>query len=215
MQTHFSPVIAPSSNNTSPCSTFSALPMNYQAADMAHYQIHGGWEMPQYSSVPQVEDGGDRKQVERFEVLPNYTTGNTTSANTFDWNSFIAHGFNTTTPPTPEHVPSLPHPRSASTEVSGRPQAPCEADDDDNGEVLIGMGLYDTPEKVAADPHLNNYRSTVSSLLGATFQASEPMGRGLKLEETWEPPASDDDEADDVDEDDDDDDDSETKDCDL
>ncbi|MCH8947783.1 MAG: hypothetical protein IH789_09180 [Acidobacteria bacterium] len=70
--------------------------------------------------------------------------------------------------------------------------------------ILVGMGLYDTPETFDEDPQLNNYRSTVSSLLGSTYRPQEPRGKGLKLEETWEPPKSDDGEDDDDEDEDDD-----------
>lgn len=64
---------------------------------------------------------------------------------------------------------------------------------EDDGEVLVGMGLYDAPEKVNEDPQLDNYRSTVCSLLGSRFRPAEPQGKGLKLEETWAPPPKSDD----------------------
>jgi hypothetical protein len=72
---------------------------------------------------------------------------------------------------------------------------------EEEGEILVGMGLYDTSEKYEEDPQLNNYRSTVTSLLGSTFRHNEPTGKGLTLEQAWEPPKSDDgdDEAEDED----------------
>jgi hypothetical protein len=75
---------------------------------------------------------------------------------------------------------------------SSVPYQPLEEPAEEEGEILVGMGLYDTPEKHDEDPQLNNYRSTVSSLLGSSFRPMEPRGKGLKLEETWEPPKSDD-----------------------
>jgi hypothetical protein len=76
-----------------------------------------------------------------------------------------------------------------------------EAEEDD-GEILVGMGLYDQPDKYHEDPHLNNYRSAASALFGSGYQAKEPQGKGLKLEETWEPPKSDSDDEEDEEEDD-------------
>ncbi|CAI4210229.1 unnamed protein product [Parascedosporium putredinis] len=73
---------------------------------------------------------------------------------------------------------------------------------EDEGEILVGMGLYDAPEKCEADPGLNNYRSTLSSLLGGGApKLNESPGKGLKLEETWQPPETDDEDEDDEDED--------------
>lgn len=106
-------------------------------------------------------------------------------------------GMNTTTPPTPESLvqpePSLPPMPQES------PAFQTLDEPEDDGEVLVGMGLYDAPEKLNEDPQLDNYRSTVCSLLGSRFRPSEPQGKGLKLEETWAPPPKSDDEDEDED----------------
>lgn len=65
------------------------------------------------------------------------------------------------------------------------------------------MGLYDTPE-IAKSPSSNtqfdDYRAMMmSQLLGASYRRTEPTGKGLKLEDAWAPPPSDDGEADDED----------------
>lgn len=59
---------------------------------------------------------------------------------------------------------------------------------EEEGEILVGMGLYDAPEKSDTDPELDHYRTTTSHLLGSTYR----KGAGLKLEEAWEPPQDDD-----------------------
>lgn len=107
-----------------------------------------------------------------------------------------------TTPPTPDSMLYPQQPQPAVSECSER----CNDEPEDEGEILVGMGLYDTPDKYDEDPQLNNYRSTATSLFGSSYRSMEPTGKGLKLEETWEPPKSDDEEE----EDDDDDDDSES-----
>lgn len=68
-----------------------------------------------------------------------------------------------------------------------------EIDDEPEGEILYGMGLYDAPDgnKGAA-----LHQSVVLSLLGGARdqrEADTGKGLGLKLEDAWEPPASDDD----------------------
>ncbi|KAF2762793.1 hypothetical protein EJ05DRAFT_15580 [Pseudovirgaria hyperparasitica] len=50
-----------------------------------------------------------------------------------------------------------------------------EEKDEADGRELVGMGLYDPPE---------GYHSWFAS-------GTEPTGKGLKLEETWEPPSED------------------------
>ncbi|KAI0471065.1 hypothetical protein GGR56DRAFT_128020 [Xylariaceae sp. FL0804] len=72
-----------------------------------------------------------------------------------------------------------------------------EVEDDEEGEILVGMGLYDDPPtmtttmnvggKSDADPALDHYRASTSQLLDSTYRSS---GKGWKLEEAWEPPAS-------------------------
>ncbi|KAH6611091.1 hypothetical protein Trco_001111 [Trichoderma cornu-damae] len=189
---HFAPQPSPPmtsySNNTSPSSTFSPLPPSYQAAETMAHESVDGWQAadpsaPYYSSL----------NDEQF-TMPSAWNGcadERPSAGTTNWNSYIYHGFTQTSPPTPDSFLQTSQPSQ-----SAAPEAAIQALDEpeEEGEILIGMGLYDTPGKYEEDPHLNNYRSTVSSLLGSSFRPLEPTGKGLKLEETWEPPKSDDEE---------------------
>lgn len=116
----------------------------------------------------------------------------TPAANSLEWNSYIMHGLGNTTPPTPESFKEIEQPHLASSENVAFRQSLEESEEE--GEILVGMGLYDTPDKCEEDPQLDTYRSTVSSLLGSAYRPTEPTGKGLKLEETWEPPQSDDEE---------------------
>lgn len=63
------------------------------------------------------------------------------------------------------------------------------------------MGLYDTPEVAktpSSNPQLEQYQALMmTQYLGAGHRTVEATGKGLKLEETWQPPASDDGESDD------------------
>ena len=73
-------------------------------------------------------------------------------------------------------------------------------DDEDGsepeGEILYGMGLYDDKGPAAATLH----QSVVLSLLGgAPMEADADKGLGLKLEDAWEPPASEDEDEDEED----------------
>ncbi|KAL2151840.1 hypothetical protein VTH82DRAFT_5024 [Thermothelomyces myriococcoides] len=65
--------------------------------------------------------------------------------------------------------------------------------DEAEGEILYGMGLYDSPDH-GKEPTL--HQSVVLSLLGSGRDQKEDAdtgkGLGLKLEDAWEPPASDD-----------------------
>jgi hypothetical protein len=116
----------------------------------------------------------------------------------FDWDNFATNGFDAASaPPTPEYFLPIQQPDPTFEAEESIPYQPLE--DDEPGEVLVGMGLYDTPEKVPdSDPHLDNYRALMmSQLLGTPYKKIEPpvsTGKGLKLEETWNPPTSDDEE---------------------
>jgi hypothetical protein len=195
-QPQFSPMLASYSNNTSPGSAFSPLPLAYHGVDS------NGW-----ATVPKAISYGMAQQErpspleqESFPSMTTSTHDNAVAASTGDWNTFIMHGFSSTSPPTPDSF--LP-PHQLQPAASTVPQDYETIEEpEEQGEILVGMGLYDTPEKYQDDPHLNNYRSTVSSLLGSKFRPHEPEGKGLKLEETWEPPKSDDeDESEEADDD--------------
>lgn len=186
---HVSPMLASTSCDTSPLA-FSHLSLPYQTADNLPYYPYQGTSMAQQS--PASCSGMDTRQVSTEASAPN---DNTAYGNGWDWNSFIMHGFNATTPPTPETLPQAELSQPAVSDDI--PYQALEEPLEEEGEILVGMGLYDAPDKYEEDPQLNNYRSTVSSLLGSTFRGNEPRGKGLKLEETWEPPKSDEEDEDD------------------
>ena len=126
-------------------------------------------------------------------TMPNGDGSQSSAAS--EWRSFVEHGFDKTFPPTPENVPQM----QVKPAVQSEEPAPYEplAESEDDGEILVGMGLYDTPDKHEADPGLNNYRSTLSSLFGGGApNVPGQGGKGLKLEETWQPPESDDEDED-------------------
>ncbi|KAG7419024.1 hypothetical protein LZL87_000628 [Fusarium oxysporum] len=191
---HYSPTMGSTSCGTSPLA-FSHLPLPYQSTDNMTYNPYHGTNVPHHSPAASMVLPGRQLPVISAPA-------EATDSNGWDWNTFIMHGIGSTTPPTPE---TLPQTQLSQPAVSEDPhyQALEDAAEEDS-EILVGMGLYDTPEKYNEDPQLNNYRSTVSSLLGSSFRTHEPQGKGLKLEETWEPPKSDEeDEDDDEDEDED------------
>lgn len=135
----------------------------------------------------------------------------------FDWSNFATNGFDTVTaPPTPDDFLPIQQPDPTFEPEESIPYHSLE--DAEPGEVLVGMGLYDTPEKSPpADPQLGNYRSLmVSQVWGTVYKKAEPptaTGKGLKLEETWNPPPSDDGEDDDESNNDEDAEGSETDEC--
>ncbi|KAF7552565.1 hypothetical protein G7046_g7366 [Stylonectria norvegica] len=192
---HISPMMASYSCNTSPSSSFSPLSLPLQSADNVQYLSSEENGMARQSSVfPSLNT--NQFVPDAFSTPDEYAMSST---NGLDWNTFIMHGYSSTSPPTPEAYPQtqLPQPAMPNEAICYR----ALEEPEEEGEILIGMGLYDTPEKCQDDPQLNNYRSTVSSLLGSTFRGHEPEGKGLKLEETWEPPKSEDEDEEDDDQD--------------
>jgi hypothetical protein len=112
----------------------------------------------------------------------------------FNWSNFAVNGFDTATaPPTPEDFLPIQHPDPTLSTDEAISYHPLD-DSDSTGEELIGMGLYDTPDKAPlSDLHLDNYRALMmTQLLGPAYRKQESTGKGLKLEETWNPPKSDD-----------------------
>lgn len=118
----------------------------------------------------------------------------------FDWNNFAATGFEDgTAPPTPENFLPIQHPEAPCAIETTIPYHSLD-DQEDEGEILVGMGLYDAPEK-ASPTDLQQWEqyqtAMISKYLGSTERAvAESMGKGLKLEETWNPPASEDEDED-------------------
>ncbi|KAK7413448.1 hypothetical protein QQX98_007673 [Neonectria punicea] len=188
---HLSPMLGSHSCNTSPSSAFSPLSLPYQGADDMQYMSADEQAFAQQNTIAYPSMVAPRLVQETYPTPDDVATKNMSYANGWDWNSFIIHGFSSTSPPTPEAFPQAQLSQTAMSEESIPYQA-LEDSTEDEGEILVGMGLYDTPDKYEEDPQLDNYRSTVSSLLGSTFRTHEPKGKGLKLEETWEPPKSDD-----------------------
>jgi hypothetical protein len=188
-QPHFSPLMVSYSNETSPTSTFSPLPTALNSAEAASFPSNEGWDFSQRAPDTYPVNASHRFSAGSDQLLANPAMGNTSPDQPFDWNSFVTQGYHNTTPPTPEYIPHLREMKPASMADEPLPYQPLD-EPEEEGEILVGMGLYDTPEKTQDDPQLNNYRSTVTSLLGTHFRPDEPQGRGLKLEETWEPPKS-------------------------
>lgn len=109
---------------------------------------------------------------------------------TYDWHTYAPHGLQScTAPPTPDEFQGVRELQSVPPEEL-IPYQPLEEpkNEEEEGEILVGMGLYDLPSKADTDPELDHYRTTTSQFLDTTYRS----GKGWKLEEAWEPPAIDD-----------------------
>lgn len=103
-----------------------------------------------------------------------------------------------TAPPTPDAPFSSlqqqePYVAKDDEEVSDLSADPATLDDaaEGDGEILVGLGLYDPPEKVSADGgEFDAFGLMAPSAFGTFVVGSRGprTGKGLKLEESWEPP---------------------------
>ncbi|KAI4868320.1 hypothetical protein F4820DRAFT_136694 [Hypoxylon rubiginosum] len=179
---NFPPTPAVYSGHTSPVATMSPLCLPYSACSQPRaapaYITQDTWNhTPQFvpDTLTTCGGSGDLEPFPSFEDQAS-----------LNWDSFAMHGFNScTAPPTPDEFQPAQQPQPMVPSEESIPYQPLE-EPEEEGEIFVGMGLYDPP-KMETDPELDNYRTTTSQLLGSTYR-----GKGWKLEEAWEPPASDD-----------------------
>lgn len=171
------------SGYTSPDSTFSPVSMPYTGYEQQQYTQ----PQPSHSYYPDTTYSHNQHQTPSYLSTPSDNTDSAIYSH-FDWSNYNAE--RSTAPPTPEAFLPIQHPEPSFPAEEPIPYHSLSTPDEEEGEILCGLGLYDTPSmsKLNSDPHLDNYRSSCSQLLGRR----EPTGKGLKLEETWNPPASDD-----------------------
>ncbi|OTA61091.1 hypothetical protein K449DRAFT_68761 [Hypoxylon sp. EC38] len=179
------PTPAAYSGQTSPISTMSPLCLPYAATSQPHatpmYISQDTWNpTPQFIPNSYAASGSPGE----LEPFPSFT-----DQASLNWENGLPQGYNVcTAPPTPEEFQPVQQPQPTVTPEESIPYQPLEEPEEEEGEILVGMGLYDPPNKTEMDPGLDYYRTTTSQLLGTTYR----KGQGWKLEEAWEPPASDD-----------------------
>lgn len=220
------------SNQTSPSTAFSPYSGNFDSTTAGHYYSPNPWalspsvnangvmfdKLPSPVDCPALINTGHSQQQHQQQQAPinqsqvyqeqsqSVHSQSTTEASTStEWNSFAAHGFAAPRTPPDNNCFSAAEPAQARIPSEGSIVA-CQEQDDEQpeGEILVGMGLYDPPDKEVMDPTLQSYRSSVAQLLGSAYKFPEPTGKGLKLEDAWEPPENlddDDEEEDDEDRD--------------
>jgi len=188
------PTPAAYSGYTSPSSTFSPLSAPFTGYGEQHSYMEST-PYPSNGHYPHPEQVGGQ-QVPNYISAPSDNTDSTLYSH-FDWSSFAQDGFErSTAPPTPENFLPIQHPDPTFPSDEAIPyHALSDSTPEDDGEILCGMGLYDSPDigkTFTSDPQLDSYRSSMmSQMLGPTYR-KESTGKGLKLEETWNPPPSDD-----------------------
>jgi hypothetical protein len=198
------PTPAVYSGYTSPSSTFSPLSLPYSGYEHVQPQVlypsHPNLFQTNTTTSYNIDQTPYLQQPTQNFIPQSISNMDSSMYSHFDWNNFAVNGFETTStaPPTPENFLPIQHPEPTFPAEESIPYHPLS--DSDDGEELIGMGLYDVPEPAKApslDPQLDNYRTLMMSHLLGAGRRIEPTGKGLKLEETWNPPPSDDEEEDD------------------
>ncbi|KAJ2976776.1 hypothetical protein NUW58_g8003 [Xylaria curta] len=183
------PTPAAYSGHTSPVSSFSPSLLPYgqttQVAAMPAY-ISESWMPTTQLTSNCFNPSYSPDVVGSFPAYNNQAS--------YGWHTYAPEGLQSyTTPPTPDECRGLRQPEAVPPEESIPFQALEEPDnEEEEGEILVGMGLYDQPTKADTDPELDHYRLTTSQLLDTTYRT----GKGWKLEEAWEPPTTDDEDAD-------------------
>lgn len=168
------------SGYTSPATALSPLSLPYstpyeQQAQQAQQQYftQASWAVPPELSpaAPTLESPMDMLE-------------STSTVSENSWSSYSQTYAACTAPPTPDNYAQAPYAEPKVQSEESIPYQPLmEEEQDDGGEVLYGLGLYDAPSK--------------PSLLGSGLSCP-PAGKGLKLESAWEPPTSEDEGDDDA-----------------
>lgn len=189
--TNFPPTPMAYSGHTSPVASFSPLSYPFTIPSQAEapppqYITAGAWDSSHQVSPNQYSASRSPETSNYFSASSNYFSLDTSNAH-------VLHS--STAPPTPDDIQPVQQSQALVPPEESIPYQPLEDPEEEEGEILIGMGLYDTPGKTDEDPELGNYRTSASHLLGTTYR----RGQGLKLEESWEPPATDDEEEEDED----------------
>lgn len=207
-ETTFSPIAVPYHGYEAPQYLYAQTPFAHAASSGGSFNPAHRQQQQQHQHQQQHQQQQQPQYHGQFQGhTASHTTEDPTLYSHLDWNDFAPPEFGnpSTTPPTPENALPAQHPEptlSATEEILYHPLSLSEPESE--GEELIGMGLYDAPEVTktcASDPGFDYYRDLLmSGFLGdGARKVAPPTGKGLKLEESYIPPPSDDEEDDDQD----------------
>lgn len=184
------PTPAAYSTYNSPLANFSPLTLPYSAYELPQQGYTSPvWNLFNTQTVSAMTGSTDQTQAMAFDTSSAYTPATVpdyveSSYSPASWANAPAASYthNMTAPPTPEDLPKAQQVEP----LVVKEESEAQQEDEEEGDILIGLGLYDPPEKLPC--------SEDGGVLSAAF---EPKGKGLKLEDAWEPPASDDEDEED------------------
>lgn len=115
-------------------------------------------------------------------------------------NSFMSAS---TTPPTPETFPIQDQFQTQYINDSSSSFLLDTDNQEDDSEVLVGLGLYSSPDKAVPKPVVDERLADMYRRAGVQLNSTDEntAGKGLKLEDSWAPPAEDEEANDDNDND--------------
>ncbi|KUI71552.1 hypothetical protein VM1G_06827 [Cytospora mali] len=189
--TQFPPTPAAYSAYSSPVSNLSPLTLPYSTYELPQTYSSPSWDVsaaPVAGTVPAMNSISASTYETPCSFTPAVEPSHAAPYQPQSPDEWAYYGPQSmATPPTPEDLPRMQQPEPILQTEESIPYQPLEEnEEEEEGDILIGLGLYDPPEKL---PYQGE-----GGLLGASF---EPTGKGLKLEDAWEPPASDDEEEED------------------
>ena len=112
-------------------------------------------------------------------AMDDYSTFPSSTYSTQAWTESLSRLSAYTAPPTPDVLPLQNYP--STLQADNHDVEPMPKDD---GKELIGMGLYNDPDRISSlfDGSTRDSGTFLLETFGST------RGKGLKLEEMWEPP---------------------------
>ena len=166
--------------------------LGYNTSSISYQPLNTGYyENSQQESEPNIAyptlanfDHTDHVQHQNTSMLEGFPIFPPTSSLTQTWTNSLSSLPSYTNPPTPDFLP-IQNPSDmwqgyVSNISPSLPKRP--------SKELVGMGLYDCPNRdsfaleTAVDQHFG---------VMVAHPEQEPAGKGLKLEETWQPPEED------------------------
>ena len=178
------------SNNTTPYFSQQSTPLQFPTYALPFNNAANYYDTISYSSTPL-----DMPTSNAF-TQQDFNNG------MYNMNLSVPAGMGamSTTPPTPE---TFPMQDQFQTQYMGAgPSAGflLDGEQEDDSEVLVGLGLYSAPDSGKEKPKavVDGRLAEMYRRAGVEMESNEEKGgKGLKLEDSWAPPADDDEENDD------------------
>ena len=166
-----------------PYSSVDGSSMYYQPSAMGLYENHPvGLDLAATYRSCLGYDSIDQCQLPNMPISGDYSDCLPVAYSTQTWAESLSAFPSYTTPPTPDFLP-IQHPSDLWQGYMNNSSPPIPKKP---SKELVGMGLYDSPSKdsFALDAVMGGHLGGMT----AYHLQPESNGKGLKLEETWQPP---------------------------